>query len=181
MSTRSSRQTALLLLFLQTPVLLPVKVCSSRSTPSFVLSNPGPPRSFCRSSHFSASEGIFPSPFSLALFKLLSSTHHTESDPIGRGFHQNKTQQKKNFDRIPRSSTKQKPLTSTAIAKTKIHPKNQTNKAKKDSPTLTPGPEIYDPERRHLGGKEEGGKKKTPRRRRRSILIPVCSIPTTVL
>jgi hypothetical protein len=40
---------------------------------------------------------------------------------------------------------------STAIAKTKIHPKNQKYKAKKDSPTLTPGPEIYDPKRRHLG------------------------------
>jgi hypothetical protein len=154
---------------------------------SFFLSNPGPPSSFCRSSHFSASEEIFSSPFSLVLFKLLSSTHHTESDPIARGFHPNKTQQKKNFDRIPTSSikptkpTKQKPLMSTAIARKKVHPKNQQKKAKKDSPTLTPGPEIYDPKRRHLGGKEEGGEKKTPRRRRRSILIPVCSIPTTVL
>jgi hypothetical protein len=99
-------------------------------------------------------------------FSFLASTHHTESDPIARGFHQNKTQQKKNFDRIPISSikptkpTKQKPLMSTAIAKTKIHQKNQKNKAKKDSPTLTPRPEIYDPKRRHSGGKEEGGKKK---------------------
>jgi len=93
----------------------------------------------------------------------LASTHHTESDPIARGFHQNKTQQKKNFDRIPTSSikpTKQKPLMSTAIAKTKIHPKKPKKQSKKDSPTLTPRPEIYDPKRRHLGGKEEGGEKK---------------------